>query len=544
MVYRSGRDGRSDLSVSRFSIIYAAAAVYAWLGLPAAGAQVNVLTQHNDNFRTGQNISETVLTPANVNAGSFGRLFSQPVDGAIYAQPLYMSKVNIPNQGVHNVVYVATENDSVYAFDADSLEGTNANPLWTASFTDPQQGITSVPSSDEGCGDIAPMIGITGTPVIDPATGTLYLVANTKENGTYVQRLHALDAATGAEKFGGPVGIQATSGGQTFNALIQNQRAGLLLQAGAVYIAWASHCDMGAYTGWLMAYDARTLKRLHLWTVTDGYGQGGVWMGGTGLAGDGQGNIFFSTGNGTFDAAMWGCNFGDSIVKMGMVMGRTRSARSGGFRVKDYFTPANQSYLNEIDGDLGSGGVVLLPPQPGTSVPLLVESGKEGTIYLANRALLGGYSPTSNNNLQTLNAAVGPIFGAPAYWNSTLYFWGVRDYLKAFSITHGMLSAAPVASGAVAIVYPATTPSVSANGNAHGIVWGIDASAYSSGGQAVLRAFEATGLGNELYDSSQNSGRDSPGGAVQFSVPTIANGKVYVGTSTMLSVYGLLNSQQ
>jgi len=528
--------------MSRFSVICAAVALYGWLGLTAGLAQVNVLTQHNDNFRTGQNISETVLTPANVNTGSFGKLFSQTVDGAIYAQPLYMSGINIPGQGVHNMVYVATENASVYAFDADNNQGANSKPLWTASFTDPAMGITAVPSSDEGCGDIAPEIGITGTPVIDPSTNTLYVVANTKENGTYVQRLHALDVTTGAEKFGGPVEIQGTYDGQTFNALITNQRAGLLLQGGVVYIGWASHCDFGPFTGWIMAYDARTLTQKHVWTVTTNYGDGGVWMGGTGLAGDGQGNIFFATGNGTFDAAMWGCQFGDSIVKMGMATGRLRSAASSTFRVKDYFTPEDQEYLDENDFDLGSGGVVLLPPQPGTSAQLLVQSGKEGTIFLANRASLGGYDPNADNNLQTLHLAVGGIYGAPAYWNSTVYFWGVRDYLKAFSITNGMLSTTPVATGSVAINYPTTTPSVSANGNANGIVWGIDASAYSSSGPAVLRAFDATSLGNELYDSSQNSSRDNPGGAVKFSVPTIANGKVYVGTASMLSVYGLLNN--
>ena len=528
--------------MSRFSVICVAVAMYGWLGLTAGLAQVNVLTQHNDNFRTGQNISESVLTPANVNTGSFGKLFSQTVGGPVYAQPLYMSGVNIPSQGVHNVVYVATENDSVYAFDADNNQGANANPLWTASFTDPAQGITAVPSSDQGCGDIVPEIGITGTPVIDASTNTLYVVANTKENGTYVQRLHALDVTTGAEKFGGPVEIQGTYEGQTFNALITNQRAGLLLQGGVVYIGWGSHCDFGPFTGWIMAYDARTLTQKHVWTVTTNYGDGGVWMGGTGLAGDGQGNIFFATGNGAFDAAMWGCQFGDSIVKMGMATGRLRSAVSSTFRVRDYFTPEDQEYLNENDFDLGSGGVVLLPAQPGTTAQLLVQSGKEGTIFLANRASLGGYDPHADNNLQTLHLAVGGIYGAPAYWNSTVYFWGVNDYLKAFSITNGMLSTTPVATGSVAIGYPTTTPSVSANANANGIVWGIDASAYSSGGPAVLRAFEATSLANELYDSNQNLARDNPGGAVQLTVPTIANGKVYVGTASMLSVYGLLNN--
>jgi hypothetical protein len=528
--------------MSRFSVIFLTVGIYGGLALPAGLAQVNVLTQHNDNFRTGQNTSETILTPANVNSGGFGMLFSQAVDGIIYAQPLYMSKVNIPGLGVHNVVYVATENDSVFAFDADSNQGANAKPLWTVSFTNSAQGITAVPSSDQGCGDIVPEIGITGTPVIDPSTNTLYVVANTKENGSYVQRLHALDVATGAEKFGGPVEIQATSAGQTFNPLIANQRAGLLFQSGMVYIVWGSHCDFGPFTGWLIAYDAKTLIQRHVWTATTDYGDGGVWMGGTGLAGDGHGDIFFATGNGTFDGAMGGCQFGDSIVRMGMVTSRIKSAVTTKFRVKDYFAPKDQKYLDDNDFDLGSGGVVLLPPQPGTTTQFLVQSGKEGSIFLADRNHLGGYDANSDNNLQTLYWEVGGIYGAPAYWNSTLYFWGVRDYLKAYSITNGRLSTAPAATGSVAINYPTTTPSVSANGSTNGIVWGIDTSAYSTKGPAVLRAFDAVSLGDELYDSSQNPARDNAGGAVRFSVPTIANGKVFVGTTTMLCVYGLLSN--
>jgi hypothetical protein len=498
----------------------------------AGSGQVNVTTQHNDNFRSGQNVRETILAPANVNASSFGKLFSQAVDGQVYAQPLYLSQVTIPGLGIHNVVYVATENDSVYAFDADDIQGSNAGPLWKTAFADAANGVSPVPSRDEGCTDLVPKIGITGTPVIDSASGTLYVVANTKEKGSYVQRLHALDVATGQEKFGGPVVIQASQNGETFNAQLENQRAGLLLQSGVVYIGWASHCDYGPYTGWIMSYGAATLRQLSAFNTTLNYDLGGVWNAGSGLAADTQGNVFVATGNGTFSVTKGLEEYADSILRLAPVNGK--------LKVLDFFAPDNQAYLAQYDLDLGSGGVMLLPAQPGNHPDLLVESGKEGTVYLIDRTHMGQYDQSANRNLQTLYFAVGGMWSVPAYWNKWIYFWGSYDVPKAFALVAGKLTASPVSSGAANISYPSATPSISANGGTAGLLWAVQSDAYTSGGPAVLHAFDATNLASELYNSSQNLARDDPGPAVKFAVPTVANGKVYVGTGTQLSVYGLL----
>jgi len=499
-------------------------------GLAVAGfAQVNVTTQHNDTMRTGQNLSETILTPSNVNVNSFGKLFSHYIIGQVYAQPLYLSNISIPNQGTHNVVYVATEQDQVYAFDADSDQGSDAQPLWHASFINPAKGINPVPSSDEGCGDLTPWIGITGTPVIDPTTNTLYVVANTKDNGVYYQQLHALDVTTGKEKFGGPVVIRALVGPMVFNAQLQGQRSGLLLENGSVYIAWGSHCDIGPYTGWLMAYNASTLQQQLVFPDNNDYNRGGIWMAGSGVAADADGNIFVATGNGNFTG---GQDFGDSILKL-QPSGHTLA-------VADYFSPDNQEYLKDNDEDLGSGGVMLLPDQPGSHPYLLVQSGKEGTIYLVDRTHMGKYHANSNNNLQTLYYAIGGMWSMPAYFNESVYVWGEFDVIKAYSLTDGLLSSSPTSEGSHGVIFPGATPSISANGSTNGIVWAIESDAYGSG-PAVLRAYDATNLATELYNSTQNSTRDNPGIAVKFTVPTIANGKVYVAEQNALSVYGLLS---
>ena len=337
-----------------------------------ASAQVRVTTFHNDNSRTGQNTSETILTPANVHVTTFGKLFSQAVDGFVYAQPLYVPNVSIPSKGTHNVVYVATEHDSVYAFDADNNTGSNASPLWKTSFINPSQGITTVSSNDVGCSDLIPEIGVTGTPVIDTASGTLYVVAKTKERGKFVQRLHALDIATGAEKFGGPVVIRAKVKGSgdgsvngfiTFDPLRHSQRPGLLLQSGAVYIGWASHCDIGPYHGWIMSYDTQTLAQKAVWNSTPDAGLGGFWASGAGLAADARFNLFVASGNGTFDVDGGGRDFGDSIIKLPL-------PTTNRFKVSDYFTPYDQDSLENGDVDLGSGGVLLLPDQTGPHRPL------------------------------------------------------------------------------------------------------------------------------------------------------------------------------
>ncbi|MBZ5706071.1 MAG: pyrrolo-quinoline quinone [Acidobacteriia bacterium] len=510
-------------------------------------AQVSVTTFHNDNSRSGQNTSETILTPANVNVNTFGKLFSQTVDAYVYAQPLYVPNVSIPGKGTHNVVYVATEHDSVYAFDADDNTGSNASPLWQASFINPSKGITTVSSGDVGCTDLVPEIGVTGTPVIDTTTGTLYVVAKTKERGKFFQRLHALDITTGAEKFGGPATIQAKvkgtgdgsmNGFVHFDPLRNGQRPGLLLQNGSVYISWASHCDNGPYHGWVISYDAQTLKQNGAWNATPNGGLGGFWASGAGIAADAGFNLYVATGNGTFDKNTGGSDFGDSIIKL-------LPPTANRFRPSDYFTPYNQQTLNIEDADLGSGGVLLLPDQTGPHKHLLVQAGKEGTIYLIDRDHMGHFNPNNNDQIvQSLDTAVGGMWAMPAWWNNNLYFGGSDDFVKTFTFNPptGMLSTAPASESAVFIGFPGPTPSVSANGSNNGILWVLQTDDYGSG-SATLRAFDAMNLANELYNSTQNPSRDDAGGAVKFTLPTIANGKVYVPAVQEVSVYGLLSTK-
>ena len=511
--------------------------------LLTARAQVNVTTYHNDNARTGQNLNESILTPAAVNPNQFGKLFTQPVDGYIYAQPLYVSNLQIAG-GVHSVVFVATEHDSVYAFDADSNAGPNGSPLWKVSFINPAAGITTLDSFDDtSCSDLVPEIGITGTPVIDLPSKALYVVVRTKENGVFVQRLHTLDITTGAEKFGGPVVIQASvpgtgdgsSGGQVpFDPLHENQRPGLLLQNGLVYITWASHCDHGPYHGWAIAYNAQSLQQVAVRNATPNGGDGGIWQSGAAPAADSSGNVFLATGNGTYDLNTGGADAGDSIVKLGPPSGAN-------LPLLDYFTPFNQSSLNAGDVDLGSGGVLLLPDLPGGSAHqhLLAEVGKQGTIYLVDRDAMGHFNPSDDTQIvQSLPGAVTGVWGMPAFWNNTVYVGGESDHLKAFSFNDsnsGLLSIAPVSASSGTYHYPGTTPAVSASGSVNGILWALD---YISNGSAVLHAYDATNLANELYNTTQKS-QDAPGPAVKFAVPTIANGKVYVGTATQLAVYGI-----
>jgi hypothetical protein len=518
--------------------------VYAWcfLGAFVAQAQVSVTTFHNDNARDGQNLNETILTPANVNANLFGLLFVQPVDGYVYAQPLYVPNLQIAG-GTHNVVFVATENDSVYAFDADANTGANASPLWQVSFINPAAGITTLSSqNDVGCADITPQIGITGTPAIDLTSNTLYVVVNTKENGVFFQRLHALNITSGAESFGGPVVIQATApgtgdgnaGGQlAFDPLMNNQRPGLLLLNGLVYISWASHCDITPYHGWVMAYNAQSLQQVAVWNATPNGSDGGVWESGAGPAADSSGYVYLATGNGTFDLNTAGQDAGDSILKFG-------SPSGGSLPMLDYFTPYNQLILAENDTDLGSGGVVLLPDQPaGSPIPhLLVEMGKEGSLYLVNRDSMGHFNSSGDTQIvQWLPGILGGLWATPAFWNNTLYLGGTNDSLQAFSFNannSGLLSTAPVSASPETYGYPGPTPSISANGNTNGILWALEEDSSS----AILHAYDATNLANELFSTASNP-QQTPGPPVKFAVPTIANGKVYAGSATQLAVYGL-----
>jgi PKD repeat protein len=506
---------------------------------------VSVLTYHNDNARTGRNTNETVLTLGNVNTNNFGLLFTYGVDGYVYAQPLVLANVAIPSNGVHNVVYVATEHDSVYAFDADSNAGSNAVPLWQVSFLNPSAGITSVPGTDVNCGDLVPEVGITSTPVIDPSTGTIYVEAKTEEVASgvtnYVHRLHALDVATGSEKFGGPALIQSSVpgtgdgndglGNVPFDPLTQFTRTGLLLNSGVVYFGYAAHCDIHPYHGWLFGYDAATLATNSLFNSTPNGVAGGFWESGGGPASDADGNLYLATGNGTFDPT--NSNYGDSLLRL---------STSNSLVVADYFTPYNQQDLFDHDNDLGSGGVLLLPDEAGSVAHphLAVCAGKEGTVYLVDRDNMGTFNAADDTQIvQSLPGAAGQgCFDTPAYFNNTLYYVGTGDAIKAFTVTNGSITSTPASQGSTVFGFPGATPSISANGTNDAIAWVIQSDAYQSTGPSILRAYNAADVSQELYNSTQAGARDVPGGAVKFTVPTVANGRVYVGTETGLSIFG------
>jgi Bacterial Ig-like domain (group 2) len=513
-----------------------------------ASGFAGVFTQHNDNFRTGQNVNETILTPALIKSSTtFGKKFSQAIDGYAYAQPLYVPNVTIGGAS-HNVVFVATENDSVYAFDADSNGGANANPLWHANLIDTAHGAaagaTPVSNGQVGCTDLVPKIGITSTPVIDPSTGTMYVETKSSEGSNFVHRLHALDITTGNEKFSGPMTIAASvnvpGGTVTFDGQHHLNRPGLLWLNGIIYLAYASHCDITPYHGWLLAYDASTLsqKAAFLTTpeATSNGGLAGFWMSGAGVTADSNANIFITSGNGDFDTSNIPAKLlGDTVMKLFF--------NGSSVSLVDYFTPYNQGSLDGGDTDLGSGGPLLLPDQSGGTTHELVQVGKSGTIYVLNRDQFTAgnlhycKTCTSINTqiTQEIQGAVGGLWNMPAYWNNSVYFVGAGDSLKSFSLINGEFPTSASASSGTSIGYPGATPSISSNGNSNGIVWLIQ----SSGGAAVLRAYDpANGLAS-LY-SSGNQSSDAAGSGVKFSVPTIANGKVYVGTQTDLDVYGSL----
>jgi len=514
-------------------------------------AQVNVTTYHNDAARTGQNTQETILTPANVNSGQFGKLFSVPVDGVVYAQPLYLSAVSIGG-GTHNVLYVATEHDSVYAIDADS------GVIYAQASLIPANGSTVNSDSDLGCGDLVPEVGITGTPVIDPSTGTLYVIAASKVAGSFYQYLHALDVTTLSEKFNGPTAIQASvagsgydsTGGQViFNPEQENQRTALLLENGHVVMGWSSHCDNYPWHGWVMSYNAATLAQEGVFNASPNVGENGVWMSGGGIAADASGNLYFATGNGGWNGTT---DFGDSVVKLG-------PPANGTFPVLDYFTPYNQGSLDAGDVDLASGGLVLLPPLS-SGQQLIAQQGKQGTIYLLNAGDLGKYcvnltpacTGSDTNVVQEIMGASPGIWGSPAYWNGNLYWTGANDSIKAYSFNaggSGLMSSAPTSQSAQIFAFSAPTPTISSNGTSNGILWALDGSADDStcdgGGSACLGlfAYDATNLAHLLYTSSQAANnRDSPGVAVKFEKPVVANGKVYVGTQSTVTAYGLLSN--
>jgi hypothetical protein len=518
------------------------------ISLAGMSAQsTSVLTYHYDTARTGLNNTETILTQQTVNANIFGKLFSYPVDGQMYAQPLYVHGVTINGQ-VHNVVFAVTENDSVYAFDADSNAGANANALWHSSFIQPP-GVVTVPSDDikPGYTDVAPQIGITGTPVID--NGKLFVVAATKEtNGqvvTYVQRLHALDITTGLDTTGSPVVISPTfpglctsndgNGHVTFGPLLQNQRAALLASNGVIYVGWGSHGDYRPFQGWLVAYNESSLQQVSVLNVDPDksfYCNGGIWMAGSGPAVDAAGNIFLATGNGNFKPpAQGGNSYGDSWLRL-----------TSALQPVDYFTPHNQDTLDKENKDVGSGGIIVLPDQPGPFPHLMTGAGKEGTIYLVNRNKMGRYNANGDIQIvQELPLALHSMFGVPVYFQNTVYFAATGDFIKAFQLTNGQFQATPVSQSANAYSYPGVGLSISSGPTGTGILWALDSQvAVQNSTSAILHAFKADNLKSALYSSNTFKTRDAPGPGVKFTVPVVVNGKVYVGGASSLSVFGLL----
>jgi hypothetical protein len=502
-------------------------------------AGTDVTTYHNDIARTGQNTAETILTQANVNSATFGLLRNLAVDGRVDAEPLYLSQLSIAGVA-HNVVFVMTEHDSAYAFDADT-----GAQLWKVSLL--KSGETT--SDDRGCSQVSPEIGVTSTPVIDRkagAHGILYGVAMSKNGSTYFQRLHALDITTGAELLGGPVTVQATypgtgansSGGQVvFDPKQYKERAALLLLNGVVYTSWASHCDFSPYTAWIMGYNQTTLAQTSVLDLTPNGNEGSIWQSGGGLAADAQGNIYALIANGTFDATLDANGFpnqqdyGNAFVKV--------STTGGALKLADYFNMSNTASESGADADLGSGGAMVLPDGAyGTTgtLNLAVGAGKDGNLYVVNRNNMGKFHSNSNNVYQELQGAVpNGVWGVPAYFNNTIYYCDVNATLKSFSISNGTLSSTPVQTGA-SFAYPGILPSVSANGTANGIVWGIE-----NTGTAVLHAFKADDLTQELYNSNQAaSGRDHFGSGNKFITPMIADGKVFAATTNSVAVFGLL----
>jgi hypothetical protein len=510
-------------------------------------AQVPVTTYQYDNNHSGANTNETILTPENVTVGQFGRVGVFNVAGYVYAQPLYLPNLTIAGKS-HNVLFVATEHDQVYAFDVNS-----GQQLWHTNFLNssgPLLVVNTVSSSDVNCGDLVPEIGITGTPVIDTTTNTLYVSAETKEYSpqthatNFRHRLHALDITTGLDKVPARninavvrgVGSGSLGGFITFSAFLANQRASLLLADGQVFVSFSSHCDLGNYHGWFMSFDKTSLAATGVLIDTPNGYEGGFWGGGAGPTADAAGSIYTATGNGYFDVNNGGIDYGDSVVRLNW--------STSGISVADYFTPWDQQSLDDNDTDVNSGGVVLLPDQSGSYPHLLVQVGKEGTIDLINRDNMGHFHSGNDDQIvQTLPFTIGGIWGAPAFWNNNGYFGGQYDHLttfafnpqtELFSTTRG--SDSPESFG-----FPGPTPAVSSNGTSNGVVWIIETDNYSNGGNAILRAYNADNLGSELYNSQQNSVRDGAGLAVKFAVPTVADGHVFVGTVGQVDMYGLLN---
>jgi len=500
----------------------------------------DVVTYHYDVARTGLNSTETTLTTANVTSSKFGLLKTLPVDGVVDAQPLFLASLTAGGQQ-RNLLFVETEHDSVYAFDADS--GTQ---IWKSTIL----GTNETTSGDHNCNQISPEIGITATPVIDRqagAHGAIFVVGMSLDSGgASHQRLHALDVTTGAELSGSPKEIQATypgtgansSGGNVvFDPAQYAERAGILLLNGVLYMGWTSHCDEEPYTGWLMGYNETTLAQTSVLNLTPNGSEGSIWMAGAGLAADSSGNIYFLDANGTFDTTLDANGFpvnhdyGNGFMKI--------STAGGTLAVADYFEMDNTTSESGADEDLGSGGALVLPDITDTSGAvhhLAVGAGKDGHIYIANRDSMGKFNPSNNNALyQEINGGGGGVWAMPAYFNNTVYYGAVGDYLKAYPIANAKIATSPSQQSASTFGYPGTTPSVTANGTSNGIVWAVENSS-----PAVLHAYDATSL-QELYNSNQAANnRDQFGNGNKFITPIVANGKLYVGTPNSVAVFGLL----
>jgi len=523
------------------------------LTIAAAQGGADVLTYHNDNNRTGANLAETNLTPANVNRNTFGKLFSYALDGDVYTQPLYVSKLAIPGRSVHDVVFVATEHNSVYAFDADNNTGPSSGLLWQVNLGPS----VMTPNPDfgnryGGFTQITPEVGITGTPVIDLPTRTLYVDSFTVEGPNYIHRLHALNLGTGAERSFSPVivaasipgaGVGGSNGVVTFDAKQQLQRGALTLASGILYVPYAGYADTDPYHGWILGFNPATLKLStnHIFNSTPNAavadfgaeaGESGIWMGGSGLSVDAAGSLYFATGNGSFNAfnGSGGSEYGDSFLKLST--GRSLT-------VADYFTPYNQAYLADNDIDIGSGGVLLLPDQSGSTPHVMVGGGKDGTVYVINRDMFtvaNNHFNTNGNSdavLQTV-ALNGGNYDTPAYFNGMVYVTAANDVTTAFTVSNGMLSLPASARGPRTFPFPGATASISANGASDGIVWTI-----ARWNPATLIAEAANDVSLEIYHSDQAGLRDQLPGGTKFAVPTIADGKVFVGGRAALSVFGL-----
>lgn len=505
-------------------------------------AGIDVITYHYDNFRTGQNVNETTLTPANVKQATFGRLGEFAVDGLVDAQPLLVSNLAIPGKGNKNVLYAVTEHDSIYAFDADSISPAGGTVLWQTTAL----GSGETSSDNRGCSQVTPEIGITSTPVIDRSRNAIYLIAVSKDSqGNYFHRLHALDLTTGKELFGGPTTIQASfpgtgddssNGSVVFDPKQYNERPGLLQISGTIYTMWGSHCDIRPYTSWIMAYGADTLAQTSVLNLVPNGSEGGIWMAGAAPGADTSGNIYTIVGNGDFDTTLnaqgfpTDGNYGNCFAK---ISGTTP------LTLLDYFTPLNTVSESNADTDFGSGGPLLLPDlldAKGNTRHLAIGSGKDGNIYVVDRDNMGKFNSSADKNYQLISGQLaGGVYAKPSYFNGTVYYGAVNDHIKAFPITNAVLATAPSSQSSNTFGYPGANPTLSASGTANAILWVVENTS-----PAVLHAYDATNLANEFYNSNQAANSRDHFSNNKFITPIVANGKVYVGTSRSVAVFGLL----